>query len=323
MPTYRQTTIGDRPDLAKLEVNWPIGYIARFLAPPIQVNESAGTFTCQVVTADADPQENVGWNTARTVVQVAPAEKSFATVRYEKVYGLTEDDAKHLGGIENADAAGAKAAKRSIMRKFEQEVYATIFSDGRKSAAPELATGKELQIIGAVAENVTRVAGKLSLVCSHKWFLAFCGLESVATRLQASGAIGGVVAAQAALGLQSDAIAALLRTVLPFEQVLIGSSDIWGADPVYAAIVMAPNVGDNALMAMKEDPLYAVTPWFRPAPDADVELHADWSPNPPLNLYRAVAKFDVVELNANGAALIKLPANALWSSTTSSTTTQG
>ncbi len=319
---YRQTNIGVRPDLAQLEVAWPIGFIGRFLAPPVASAETSGTFSFQSVVADAAPQEDVGWNTARTVVQIAPATASYTCARQEKVYGLTEDDVRQLGGMDAADRAGAIAAKRSVQRKFEGDVYSAIFTSARRSAAPELASGLELQIIGAVAEEVTRVRGRLTLACSHKWFLAFCGLESVATRLQSAGAIGGVVAAQQALGVVPDVVSAMLRTVLPFEQILVGDSSIWGAYPEYAAIVMAPDLSaGNAILSAKLDPIYAVTMWYRPDPSADVELHADWEPNPPLNLYRAVAHYDVVELNSTGAALVKLPSSAIWTTTSSTTTT--
>jgi len=319
---YRQTNIGVRPDLAQLEVAWPIGFIGRHLAPPVATAETSGTFTHQAVVADAAPQEDVAWNTARTVVQIAPATASYTCARQEKVYGLTEDDARQLGGMDAADKAGAIAAKRSVQRKFETDVYTTVFSTSRRSSAPELTEGEELQIIGAVAEGVTRVRGRLTLACSHKWFLAFCGLDSVAARLQAAGAIGGVVAAQQALGVVPDVVAAMLRTVLPFEQILVGDTSIWGTYPEYAAIVMAPDLSaGSAILAAKLDPLYAVTLWFRPDASSDVEVHADWEPNPPLNLYRAVASYDVIELNASGAALVKLPSSAIWTTTSSTTTT--
>ena len=314
---YRQANIGVRPDLAALPASWPIEFIGRRLLPPVNTAETAGSFTYQTVVADDTPQQDTGWNTARTVVRIAPATANYQCARQEKVYGLTEDDAKQLGGMDGADKAGAIAAKRSVLRKYESDVYAAIFTAARKSAAPELTDGEELQIIGAVAEGITRVRGRLTLACSHKWFLAFCGLPAVATRLQASGAIGGVVAAQQALGLVPDTIAALMRTVLPFEQILIGDSTIWGADPVYAALVMAPEFGDlDSLIAAKLDPIYGVTLWFRPDARSDIEIHADWSPNPPLNLYRGVAHYSVKELNPSGAALVKLPASAVWTTTT-------
>jgi hypothetical protein len=321
---FRQPNTGNRPDLASVEVNWPIGYIGRMFFPVGGTAEKANGFTHQTVTSDATPEEDRAWSDALTQTRIAATRATYSCTKQEKRYVLTEDDVKELGGMDSADQLGAKAAKRSLMRKFETDAYEKVFTSARRSAALELTAGSEFQILGFVGDNVRRVSGRLSLVCSHQWFLAFTGLAAVATQLNARGAIGAVLQSQIALGLQTDVITGMLRTILPFEQVIIGDREHWSANAGYAAIAMLPDVSGDSMMAAKIDPIYGLSKWFRPdpvSPENLIGINAEWLPETKVNAYDATAYYDIMELNAAGVSLVKLPAGTEYTTTTTTTTT--
>ena len=219
----RTTQTGPRPDLGLVEVNWPLEFIGPMLFPIMNTSESSGTFTYRGIVADAAPVENRAWNASLAQTQITNETASFTCVKQEKRYVMREDEVKECGGIENAEKIMAGGSKRSVMRKFEDDAYAAIFTSGRRAASIELASGKEFGVLNEAANGVRRVKGALSLVCNQQWILGFLGLSAVATRLQSVGGLGAYIAARdAALGLQKDVVVSMLRTILPFEQILIG-----------------------------------------------------------------------------------------------------
>ncbi len=325
MSGFRQPNTGNRPDLAALEVNWPVGYIGRMFFPVFGSAERAGSFTYQQVTADATPEESRTWSDPLTRTRISAGEASYTCVKQEKRYVMTEDDVKELANMDNADSVGARASRRSLMRKFEDAAYAKVFTSARRSAALELTAASEFQILGHVGDQVRRVSGNLSLICSHQWFLAFVGLSAVSTRLQAVGAVGGMVASQVALGIQTPLIRDMMRTVLPFEQIVIGDSAHWSANPGYAAVAMLPDMqGMEPIVAAKLDPIYGMSKWFRPdpvQPETLMQINAEWLPDIKVNAWDATGFWDLLELNATGVKLVKLPAGTEYTTTTSTTTT--
>jgi len=325
MSQFRQTNTGNRPDLSALEVNWPVGYIGRLFFPAFGSAEKAGSFTFQEVTADSTPETSRTWSDPLTQTRISAGLASYSCAKAEKRYVMTEDDVKELENLDNADAVGARAAKRVLMRDFENKAYAKVFSSARRAAALELAAKSELAILGFAGDQVRRVTGNLSLVCSHQWFLAFIGLDAVAERLKAVGAVGGLVSSQIALGIQGPLIRDLLSTVLPFQNVVIGDTAHWSANPDYAAVAMLPDLqGMEPIVAAKLDPIYGLSKWFRPdpvQPETLMQINAEWLPENKVNAWDATGFWDLLELNASGVKLVKLPAGTEYTTTTTTTTT--
>lgn len=322
---FRQLNIGARPDLAAIAVNWPVGYIGRLLFPVSGTAEIAGSFTHRGVVTDAAPEESRTWSSALGNTRITNTTKAYTCVKQEKRYVMTPDDVKEVGSLDAADKIGAMASKRSVMRKFEGDAAAAVFTVARLAAALELASGDEFAGIGYAANQVRRVKGSLSLVCSHNWLLAFLGLTAVSTRLQSVSGLAGYIAARdAALGLQPEVIASMLRTVLPFEQILVGDDDHWGTNADYAAVAMVPRIeGGDAVMAAKMDPIYGMSKWFRPDPtDPEnlIGIETDWLPDIKVNAYDAVAHYNLLELNATGIHLVKLPTGTAFTTTSTTTT---
>jgi hypothetical protein len=266
---YQQINIGHRPDLESIEVNWPVGYIGRRLFPVSQTAEQTNGWTARTVVSDATPEESRTWSDNLTQTRISNTRKTYTCVKQEKRYVMTEDDVMEMGSLNAADMVGAMASRRSLMRKYEQDVYDKFLTSGRRAAAIELAAGSEFGGLAYAGNLVRRVRGQLSLVCSHQWLMGFIGLTAVATRLQSVAGLAGYVQARdAALSLQpGDVITSMLRTVLPFEQILVGDDDPWGANANYAAVCMVPNLeGMDPIAYSKMEAIYGLSKWFRPDP---------------------------------------------------------
>jgi hypothetical protein len=324
----RQNNNGVRPDLAKLPVNWPDKYIGAEIFPPSTTAEMTGEFTYRGIVADASAEVDRAANVNLTMNLITNEDGEFTCHKYEKRHGMTEKEVKQIGGIEKADPIGARASKRVVIRAFENAAKAKVFSAARKSAALSLTAGKELAIINAAADQVRRVSGVLSLVASRQWLLGFIGLQYVQARLVAIGGLQGYITSRdAALGIQPEVLVSMLRTVLPFERILVGDNDHWfsHAEANYAAVMMLPSVkGEDILPAAKEDPIYGLSKWFLPdpvgAPDSMFEVSSDWLPTEKISAWDATGYFDLIELNPTGAQLVELPSGAVYSTTSTTTT---
>jgi hypothetical protein len=325
----RQTNIGPRPDLAKLECNWPTGYIGPRIFPVSMTTEKANSFTYRGFVADAAPESGRSAVAALAMTQLTNASGSYSCVKREKRYVASEDDCKETGGIERMDAVGAKASKRSLMRAFEDAAYAKLFSAGNIAAAFPMAASNEFAVLNMAANVVRKGFGKLSLVCSQQWLMGFIGLSAVSTRLQSIAGLGGYIAARdAAMSIQPDVLVSMLRTILPFDQILVGDNAHWytTTNAAQAAVVMLPDVsGDDIIMTAKMEPIYGLSKWFLPdpvgAPDAPIAIDAEWLPTEKLNAWDAYASWDLMELNPTAAKIVTLQAGVVYTTTTTTSTT--
>jgi hypothetical protein len=326
----RHLTIGPRPDLAKLAVNWPIEYIGPTLFPIAKATEKVGDFGYRAVVADAAAESGRSAVTALALNQITNSSTAFSVTKKEKRYVMSEDDVKGMGGIEKADNVGAAASKRSVMRGFESACAAAIFTTARKNAALELTAGNEFAVIGYQANLIRRVKGKIGLVCSKNWLLAFLGLNAVQARMQSLGGISAVLGAVAAANAKdTDTLAGVLRVALglPIDRLLVGDDDHWEISGAVntAALVMVPDLmGQDVMAACKFDPIYGLSIWYLPDPvgaeDSPFQIDTEWLPSEKLNAWDATGQYALVELNTTGAGCIKLPANTVYSTTTTTTT---
>ena len=325
----RQTTLGPRPDLAALECNWPVDYIGPLLFPISYAREKTGDFTAVTIASESAVQSARNATDALTPVLRSNQSNSYTTVKKEKRYVMSEDEVKEVGGLEVADKICARAAKRSGMRAFEDAVYAKIFTANRKANAVTMGTaGTELAAINWAAnlarQGCFRDSGKLSLVCSQQWLLAFLNISAINTYLLSRGVFQATM--NEALRMGQGALTNLLSTVLPFQQILVGDDAHFyatGAQNVAAVMVVPDLQGEDAIIKAKSDPIYGVSKWFLPdpvgAPNAPFEIATDWLSAEKLNCWDATASYDLVEINAGMAVCIKLADNSVFS--TGSTTT--
>jgi len=225
-PYYTET--GSRDDLAALEVVVPEGYIADSIFPLVPAFEKAGSVAYATVNADVVAQDDRAVGAAPTNTQVANSATTFAATEKIKRYSVTPDEAKQMGGIENADAIGAKAAKRSVLRNIEARVAALTLG-GAASASWDPA--KFHTTAQTAIDALELYEGRLTLITSTmtakamvQSLLADATQGKVISRL-----ISGTSPAIAATGLNFSAWRDALALYLGVDSVLLGHSSVWNA----------------------------------------------------------------------------------------------
>lgn len=309
-----RTEDGNRPDLENLEVNWPHGYLGVSIFPVSGTTEKAGSFTYKQVQADAAPQEDRPWSTSLVQNKLTTGSHDYSVTKQERRSVVPEDEVKELGGIENADKAGAEDAVRQVMRKFEDDTYAKVITTARKAAAVTLGVGSEFDGMNYAADSCRRIKGQLALVCSSQWFMRFISRDAVIERVKAMGGLAALqIERTQALSLgAAEVITPALQAIVPVQRILIGDDDPWAGDAKYAAIVSIPDVTGTedsaAIMAAKRNPIYGLSKWFRPEPAKaqPFSVSSFFLPDNRVNAYDCVASYTLCELNSAGAKLVKL-----------------
>jgi hypothetical protein len=324
-----QTNVGRRKDLESLPCNFPAEYIGTKLFPIANTSEKSGTFTYRAVVADSAAEVSRPAGQVLAKVQLTNASGSFACLSYEKRHSATEADVREVNGLAAMDVIGARASKRTVMRAFEDAVYAKTFTTARKNAAITLAASHEIEQINVAMMSVKRVVGDISLVCSQSWLLAFIGLSAVQSRIAAVNGLQGFFSLRdMVMSMQTDLVASMLRTLFPFRNVLVGDDDHFfggNAGSPYAMVMSIPKPvsGAEILIQSKSEPVYGLSKWFLPegnTAEAPFEIKAQWDVGDNSNVYDATGWFDLVELNAAGARCVQLPAGAVQTTTTTTTT---
>lgn len=320
--TTLQTT--PRPDLIaaiKDRLNPPVGYIGNEIYPMTRTADKSGTIYFQQLVTDVAAQTNRTTGTAPTTSLIASANTTFSASEIIKRFGIPEDEAKELGGIESADKVGALGAVRSVFRSFESSCAAKLI-DGAGTALVE---GSVLPGITRAALAVRRYPGKLFLVCSQDWFLDFIQQTDVKERALAMFPNAAAGDLPSLFSLKPSAMTQFMATLMQFDGIKLGDNDHWkitGKEDVAAIVKLLPGVNpteDEVRAAYKLDPMYGVAKWFLPDPanmETMFDLSSWYNPDPLLNTYTAQAWVDIKELNSGAKTLIKLPAQS-WATTTS------
>jgi hypothetical protein len=107
------TEEGDRSALqSEIEINPPEGYIGVKMMPVVPVSEKAGSMTYATVKAETTAQTGRSPGVAPTPTQISNSAEAWSCTEIIERAAITPDEAKQMGGIQNADKIGFRWAMR-------------------------------------------------------------------------------------------------------------------------------------------------------------------------------------------------------------------
>lgn len=307
-----------RPDLAAGLSQKALAGAATFLAPILfpafRVAERGGTIACaQVVRGTAVKNRTSG--TALTGTRVAPVDVSYSVAKYEGRDLLDDSDVKDAGGEENAIAAAARFAGYDAIKLYEKDAAATVFTSTRYAAATSIVAATPFDALNKAALSVKNY-GKPTLVCSESWLNSFVKIAAVSTVLKDLFGHGWFKEIHD-LGNVNKALGAAFGV----DGVIIGDDAFWavsggsGGDAYNytdaAAVVALRDVGGDPRGTAKKIPTYGFAPTFLPdggSLDEPFDVETAYLPDVRQSAVTAVLHAVPKEINAAGAALVKLPA---------------
>lgn len=294
MDFYTET--GERPELAALEVNLPEGYIGEKLYPVVTVSEKAGSVAYATVTADATAQTGRVAGAAPTATQIANSATTWSCAEIIDRAAITPDEVKQMGGIEKADAVGAKWAMRQVLKARELLICAKILGTADDSFdAAKLRTDMQ------TARQALRLYPGRTVLAASTYVL-----NAMVQNIAGTAVIGdafarivtGVNSAEAAMGLSFEAWKRGLAMFLGVDEVLAGDDAIWNSS-TYAgkfAIVKVDATGDP--LSHKYIPVIGKTFTFLPDGGTGWEVQSVGDRTLLNNFFDAKQWVNVVELNA-------------------------
>lgn len=294
MSLYTQTDA--RPDLAALEVNLPEGYIGTQLYPVVPVSEKAGSVAYATVTADSTAQTGRVAGAAPTATQIANSATTWACVEVIDRGAVTPDEAKQMGGIEKADAVGAKWAMRQVLALREGLIAANIL--GTKDATFDPA--KVRTQMQTARQALRLYPGKTVLAASSYVLNAMVQnmLTSPITGVAFSNIVTGANTAEAAMGLSFEAWKRGLAMYLGVDEVLAGDDAIWNAGTYAGKFALVKVDATNDPLSHKYIPVIGKTFTFIPEGGNGWEVQSVGDRTLINNFYDAKQWVNVVELNS-------------------------
>ncbi len=329
-----ETIRGDRSDvvIAAKQKGWlnpPTGYIGNMVMPMNLVAEKTGTIYHTTLTADSAAQTSRAAGVAPTATYLATTAKTFACAEYEKRYGVTEEEVKAFGGIENADMFGISAAIRSCWRAYEGLVAQTVIDATGYAARIATTSGKVLESLQKAAQNVKRYPGVTVLVCSEDWYLDFISQTDVKAAIQATLGNAGLFQLQSMVASNPKGTVQLMAAVIAFHSIIIGDNDHWEVDDMQdaAAVMRIPDPAQTLnqvelISLFKEQPIYGISNFWLPDPSDPENLFkakSFYDDNAVANKYDGRAWFEVAQLNAGAKQLVTLPSSTFATTTTTTT----
>ncbi len=334
-----RTVTADRPEVfaaVKAQINAPIGsgYIGKRFFPGVTVRDSAGTFYHKAIDADASAVTD-RVNTAT----IARATVSNGTTAYTaaeaiKAYQIPEGDVKRYGSIDAADRIGITAACRSVYRAHEAACGVKIITSARYNDGTYLTDGQVLKGLQTVALSVGRYHGRTVLAGSTTFFQNFVAASDVSAKIAALIGNAGITLDMLQMSLSNDPKLAvtMLRTFLPFDEVLVGNDDFWALSGKTDAGIVAriPSIEEASDpvgfdLIMREAPVYGATAWYYPDGNEEGEFSARsyFDEDNDNNVYKAKGHYGLAEMNAGAVKIVKLNVFATTTTSTTTTTTAG
>jgi hypothetical protein len=300
-----KTQSGPRPDLAAIEVNWPTGYHSPKILPVRSMMEKAGAVTYQTLAADSAAQTGRSAGTGPTAVMLASSSAAVACAEKIKRYGLDKGEVKQVGGVANCDAIGARASKRSVMRKLEGDC-ADLLINVTTYAAAGSASGGLYPAIEAAAKAIKRYKGALTLLCSETAYQAMIAdsetTDKMAFALPAMNKMG--IDLSDVVSINQNVVKAILQGLYAFENVLVADDDHWKITHYEDAIVVlkAPPV---EMFAEKLDPILGLNFTYLPDGTNPWEIESFASDQDKANYYDASVTCEMKILNSGAFKLVK------------------
>jgi hypothetical protein len=232
------TELGERADLAALDVNPPEGYIGSQILPTVPVTQKTGVVYYATVKADAAAQTNRSTGAAPDGTQIAQSNTTFTAAEAIKRGSITPDEAKGMGGIEKADMVGAKWAKRQVMSYLEGDIR-TLILGGTKDASFDPAK-VQTQVQDAV-QDIRLYEGRSALIASTWTIKAMLQqmLNDQTYGPALARLVTGASGVDAIRGLSLDIWKQSLSIFFGVDQVLAGDDSIWNASTVAGKFAIA------------------------------------------------------------------------------------
>jgi hypothetical protein len=232
------TELGERADLAALDVNPPEGYIGSQILPTVPVTQKTGVVYYATVTADSAAQTNRSTGAAPSPTQIAQSNTTFTAAEAIKRGSITPDEAKGMGGIEKADMVGAKWAKRQVMGYLEGDIR-TLILGGTKDASFDPAK-VQTQVQDAV-QDIRLYEGRSALIASTWTIKAMLQqmLNDQTYGPALARLVTGASGVDAIRGLSLDIWKQSLSIFFGVDQVLAGDDSIWNASTVAGKFAIA------------------------------------------------------------------------------------
>jgi hypothetical protein len=294
MDYYTQT--GPRPELAAVEVNPPEGYIGSQILPNVPVTDKSGTVYYATVTADSAAETGRGAGVAPTGVQISDSTTTFTAAECIARGKVTPDEAKQFGGIDKADIAGTKWAKRQVMNSRESAICTLILG---KAASATFDAAKVLTQVQTGLEAVRLYDGPSALITSTMTFkkivLGLLGDSKMGPLF--SRLVTGTSSAVAAQGLSYKAWVDAFAMFIGVDQVKIGCDSIWNAAAVAGKFGIAKLDDGNDAMSHKWKPVLGKTWTFLPDGTNEYEIQSVGDRITLNNLYDAKSWYNAKLLN--------------------------
>ena len=299
----------DRPDLAaigsisQLDVK---GYAFPKIFPLMPVSEKSGRMT----VAPAGLTESKGTKgrangTALNGTAITMVDVDWAAVRYEGRGKLYEDDGAAYASAEAADQAGAELAQRLAWNKAEEDAFAKVFTESRKSGSTELANHHVIKTLQQKAKSL-RKYGKPTLVMTTNAWLDFCEIPEIRYRLEK---LAGAANDMGFIMTDIDKVRAAVSTFMGFNDIVLFDSELVGStdyDTCVAVIGLRPEANGNTVATAKSKATYGWTPVYIPedaAADKPFDMRAWYDDANKCNVYDAEAYLGVVEAFAGAVAM--------------------
>lgn len=296
------TELGERPDLAAIEVNPPEGYIAGQILPTVPVSDPTGVVYYATVTADSAAQTNRSTGAAPSGTQISSSNTTFTAAEAIKRGSITPDEVKVMGGIAKADMVGAKWAKRQVMAYHEGDVR-TLVLGGTKDASFDPA---KVQTQVQVALQAVRLYEGASALIGSTWTI-----KAMLQQMLADDAYGpalarlvtGASGVEAVRGLSLAVWKQALAIFFGVDKVLAGDDGIWNATAVAGRFAIAKLDDGMDELSHKWKPVLGKT--FQFMPDGKNPWIIESIPDrlTKNNHYDATLKYDSVILNSGALYL--------------------
>lgn len=262
MPNF-ETATGKRPDLAAIPTNPYLGFIGERIMPPLKRVQKNGTIYYTTLTADSAAQSALAAGTVPTGVRLASSHTSWTTVRKNKRYLVSRDEAAEMGGIEIADRLGAVGSKRSVERLLEEDIADNVLLNG--SATVDDIEASFIQTCQTGLNAIKRYPGKKAFVASLTVFNRIMRYTEIVNRFGLSSAAVSGADAMSIIAREPAALKLLLRAIIGVDEVLIGDDDQWytsdAAKQDRAALVVLPDPGEES---HRLDPVFGKVIHFWP-----------------------------------------------------------
>lgn len=327
-----RTIIGDRPDLAELNVNEPFGYVGHRLYPANVVRNPSGS---GIGYATVDPDGTAVTNrvdgAAVTTNLLTVSTFSYACSELIYTAGITQKQTTWMGSVEAADKRGGRAAKRGVLKCLEaRRLYQAVTVTAANKIIMAATDGFFATVMQA-AEKVRFYPGKRILVVGAAAWGKIIGSSEVQARLTFS-ATPAQEETEAIRSMRSDVVVQTMRGLLGVDEIHFADESLTPAMAQLSGVTGTTSIfgANTALVAVAPDPeedLYyedaQLGRSFVFIPDEegfDITVSSFADEKTLTNNYTGLSNVDVVELNPGAKCVIDMTAwNAPQSSSSSST----